>query len=50
MMGRRELSDAELEGTPELDQDQMEQSEKVYRSIDVSLPRHPVPDPGDDDV
>lgn len=46
---RKELSDNELEGTPELDE-QDNEPEREYRSIDVSLPRHPVPNPGNDDV
>ncbi|KAL7276317.1 Paf1 complex component [Rhizina undulata] len=39
----------EHEGTPEIDHDD-DEPERVYRSIDVSLPRHPVPDPGDEDI
>ncbi|RPB17008.1 hypothetical protein P167DRAFT_561949 [Morchella conica CCBAS932] len=45
----KELSDNELEGTPELDE-QDNEPEREYRSIDVSLPRHPVPNPGNDDL
>lgn len=45
----KELSDHELEGTPEMD-DADNEPERIYRSIDVSLPRHPVPNPGNDDV
>ncbi|KAH0615060.1 uncharacterized protein H6S33_000696 [Morchella sextelata] len=45
----KELSDNELEGTPELDEQENE-PEREYRSIDVSLPRHPVPNPGNDDL
>lgn len=45
----KELSDHELEGTPEMDEADHE-PERSYRSIDVSLPRHPVPNPGNDDL